>query len=171
MAFVKTPHLLSNPPIDLLVDLLQMDSLLVLVIAASVCAGNDSCPRRRIAQQHGCACTARRWVVLVVLHPQAKHVKSTCDAASSTPKPCPTHARCANGFTVDCQATDQTGLFVVSDEGHANCVLSKGEAIVDSINSQLVDLAVEGKCDDLASGNDNSKPTIDPGVWPSVFPG
>ena len=83
------------------------------------------------------------------------NVKSTCDT-SSVPKSCPNHARCAGGLVVDCQATDKTGLFVVSKETHADCVLSpKGQAIVDSIQSQLIDLAVEGKCDGVTSGNGN----------------
>ena len=90
------------------------------------------------------------------------NVKSTCDT-SSVPKSCPNHARCAGGLVVDCQATDKTGLFVVSKETHADCVLSpKGRAIVASIESQLIDFAVEGKCEGMTSdiGSNKYKSTV-----------
>ena len=90
------------------------------------------------------------------------NVESTCDA-SSVPKSCPSQARCAKGLVVDCQATDKTGLFAVSQETYADCVLSpKGQTIVGFIQSQLIDLAVEGKCDGLTSGSgsDNYKPVM-----------
>ena len=77
----------------------------------------------------------------------AASTTKTC-AGSANPLPCPRHGRCAHGFLVDCKADDAiAGLFAVSEESFAECVLSpEAKQIVSAIQGKVIDLSIEQKC-------------------------
>ena len=74
------------------------------------------------------------------------YFKPTCDSANST-RLCPSHARCFDGYIVDCNA-DGGGFFVVDEDTFADCSLSeRAKETLDTIDKKLVELGAERKCD------------------------
>ena len=74
------------------------------------------------------------------------YFKPTCDSANST-RLCPSHARCFDGYIVDCNA-DGGGFFVVDEDTFVDCSLSeRAKETLDTIDKKLVELGAERKCD------------------------
>ena len=74
------------------------------------------------------------------------YFKPECHSANST-RPCPEHARCFDGYIVDCDA-DGDGFFVVDEDAFVDCSLStRAEEALDAISKKLVELGAEKKCD------------------------